>query len=79
MKHIKFYATITTFQKESAYGCRFSALSDLSFADGCPGKSTFHFGTKGMAMKGAPSTLVVCVCVEGGTGHREVGTLSISA
>ena len=55
-----------------------SALSELSFAGGWPGESTFHLGTIGMAMKGATSTLVVCVC-GGGTGRSEVGTLMISA
>ena len=63
--HIKVYATITTFQKEKYVG--FSALSELSFAGGWPGQSTFHLGTIGMAMKGAPSTLVVCG--GGGGGH----------
>ena len=63
MMRIKFYATITTFQKEKCVSL--SALSELSFADGRPGHSTFHLGTIGMAMKGAPSTLDVCVCEEG--------------
>ena len=66
MKHIKFYAMITTFQKEKCV--RLSALSELSFAGGWPGQSTFHLGTIGMAMKGAPSTLVVCVWRGGGGG-----------
>ena len=80
MMHIKFYATISTFQKEKCVSL--NALSELSFAGGWPGHSTFHLGTIGMAMKGAPSTLDVCVCVcggGGGTGPSEVGTLSISA
>ena len=59
MKRIKFYATITTFQKEKCV--RLSALSELSFAGGWPGQSTFYLGTICMAMKGAPSALVVCV------------------
>ena len=69
---------ITTFQKEKCV--RLNALSELSFAGGWPGQSTFHFSTIGMAMKGAPSTLVVCVCGGGGgTGCSEVGTTSSSA
>ena len=43
---------------------------------GWPVQSTFHEGTIGMAMKGAPSALVV---KGGGAGCNEVGTLSISA
>ena len=54
---------ITTFQKEKCV--RLSALSELSFAGGWPGQSTFHLGTMGMAMKGPSSTLVVCVEGEG--------------
>ena len=78
MMRIKFYAMITTFPKEKCVSS--SALSELSFAGGWPGHSTFHLGTIGMTMKGAPSTLVVCVCGgRGGTGPSEVGTLSISA
>ena len=71
---IKFYDTIAT-------KCvSLSALSELSFAGGWPGHSTFHLGSIGMAMKGAPSTLDVCVCGGGGgTEFSEVGTLSISA
>ena len=77
MMRIKFYATISTFQKEKCVSL--SALSELSFADaGWPGHSTFHLGTIGMAMKGAPSTLGVCGG-EGGTGPSKVGTLSILA
>ena len=45
---------------------------------GWPGQSTFHLGTIGMAMKGGPLTLVLCVWSGGGTGRSEVGTLSIS-
>ena len=60
MMHIKFYAPITTFQKEKSVSL--SALSELSFAGGWPGQSSFHWGTISMAMKGAPSTLDVCVC-----------------
>ena len=41
--------------------------SELSFAGGWPGQSTFHLGTIGIAMKEAPSTLVVCVWR--GRGH----------
>ena len=52
----------------------------ISFAGGRPGHSTLYLGTIGMAMKGAPSTLDVCLCGGGGgTGPSEVGTLSISA
>ena len=76
MMRIKFYATISTFQKEKCVSL--SALSELSFAGGWPGHSTFHLGTIGMATKGAPSTLDVCGG-GGGTGPSEVGTLSISA
>ena len=65
MKRIKFYATITTFQKETCV--RLSALSELSFAGGWPGQTTFYLGTIGMAIKGAPSTLVACVWR--GRGH----------
>ena len=65
MMLIKFYDTITTFQKEQCVSL--SALSELSFAGGWPGHSTFHLGTIGMAMKGAPSTLDVCVWR--GRGH----------
>ena len=39
--------------------------SELSFAGGWPGQSTFHLGTIGIAMKEAPSTLVVCMEGEG--------------
>ena len=57
-----------------------SGLVLEAFAGGWPGQSTFHLGTTGMTMKGAPSTLAVCVCGgEGGTGRSEVRTLSISA
>ena len=38
MKHIKSYDTITTFQIVSGF-------SELSFADGWPGQTTFHLGT----------------------------------
>ena len=65
MKRIIFYATTTPFQKEKYV--RLSALNELSIAGGWPEQSTFHLGPIGMAMKGAPSTLVVCV--EGGGGH----------
>ena len=65
MKRIKFYATITTLQKETCV--RLSALSELSFAGGWPGQSTFYLGTIGMVMKGAPWTLVACVWR--GRGH----------
>ena len=74
---IKFYAPITTFQKEKSVSL--SALSELSFAGGWPGQSSFHWGTISMAMKGAPSTLDVCVWRGGGTGPSKVGTLLISA
>ena len=63
MMSIKFYAAITTFQKKKCVSL--SALSKLSFAGELPGHSTFHLGTIGMAMKGAPSTLDVCVEGEG--------------
>ena len=77
MKRIKFYATITTFQKEKCV--RLSALSELSFAGGWPGQSTFHLGTIYMAMKGDHRHWL-CVCGGGvGTGRSEVRTLSISA
>ena len=56
MMRIKFYATISTFQKEKCVSL--SALSVLSFAGGWPGHSTFHLGTIGMATKGAPSTIL---------------------
>ena len=56
MKHIKFYATITTFQKEKRV--QLSALSELSFNGGWPGQSTFHLGTRG----GIIDTGCVFVC-----------------
>ena len=65
MMHIIFYATIATFQKEKCVSL--STLSELSFDGEWPGHSTFHLGTIGMAMKGAPSTLDVCVWR--GRGH----------
>ena len=73
MKRIIFYATTTPFQKEKYV--RLSALNELSIAGGWPEQSTFHLGPIGMAMKGAPSTLVVCVEGGGGTGRSEVGNL----
>ena len=62
MMLIKFYDTITTFQKEKCVSL--SALSELSFAGGWPGHSTFHLGSIGMAMKGGTID-TGCVCVEG--------------
>ena len=68
---------ITTFQNEKCV--RLSALSELSFAGGWPGQSTFHFSTIGMAMKGHHRHWL-CVCGGGGgTGRSDVGTSSISA
>ena len=73
MMHIKFYATITTFQMEKCVSL--SALSKLSFASGLPGQSTFHLGTIGMAMKVAPSTLDVCVWRGRGNWSQRSGNL----
>ena len=39
--------------------CQLECFKRISFAGGWPGHSTFHLGTIGMAMKGAPSTLDV--------------------
>ena len=77
VKRIIFYATTTPFQKEKYV--RLSALNELSIAGGWPEQSTFHLGPIGMAMKGAPSTLVVCVEGGGALVAAKLGTLSISA
>ena len=75
MKRIKFYATITSFQKEKCV--RLSALSELSFAgpDGLysqlfmwHNRHGHEGGTIGTGCEGG-----------GGTGRSELGTLSISA